>query len=157
MNKRPEINIARLEIIFPKLQRFFHNLSIEVSRTGEFTIAQYRVLSLLDYHGEMTVNQLKNHLKIAQSTASGIVDRLVQSGYLKKSTGENDKRITNISLTPKAKKLLGKKMYSMDKVYREILNNLEENDQSEFVLLFEKLMGYVEKIESNRDNKGIRV
>ncbi len=152
MKKQTKSDINKLAMIFPKLQRFFHNLSIEVSRTGDFTIAQYRVLSLLDYYGKMTVNQLKKHLKIAQSSTSGIADRLEQSGYLKKYSSDTDRRVAIIELTYKAKKLLNRKMYPLDKVYRNILDKLDEEEQKDFVALFEKLLFYVEKIE--KENEG---
>ncbi len=148
MSKQLEINIQKLGSVFPEIQRFFHNLSIEVSRTGEFTIAQYRVLSLLNHFGKMTVNDLKKHLNIAQSSASGIVDRLEQTGLLKKTAGSDDKRVTELELSAKAKKILSRKVESMDNVYRKILEGLNEKDQAEFVRSFETLFELVQKIEA---------
>ncbi len=149
MSKQLEINIQKLGSIFPEIQRFFHNLSIEVSKTGDFTIAQYRVLSLLNHFGKMTVNDLKKHLNIAQSSASGIVDRLEQTGLLKKTTGSNDKRITQLELSAKAKKILSRKIESMDKVYRKIFESLNEKDQAAFIKSFETLFMLVTKIKTN--------
>jgi len=148
MSKKLETNIQKLGSVFPEIQRFFHNLSIEVSRTGEFTIAQYRVLSLLNHFGKMTVNDLKKHLNIAQSSASGIVDRLEQTGLLKKTAGSNDKRVTELELSAKAKKILSRKVELMDDVYRKILKSLNEKDQAEFVRSFETLFKLVQKIEA---------
>ena len=148
MSKKLETNIQKLGSVFPEIQRFFHNLSIEVSKTGEFTIAQYRVLSLLNHFGKMTVNDLKKHLNIAQSSASGIVDRLEQTGLLKKTAGSNDKRVTELELSAKAKKILSRKVELMDDVYRKILKSLNEKDQAEFVRSFETLFKLVQKIEA---------
>ncbi len=142
-----EKNIQKLANIFPQIQRFFHSVSIEVSKTGEFTIAQYRVLSLLEHFEKMTVNDLKKHLNVAQSSASGLVDRLEQLGLIKRNTGQNDKRVTELTLTPKAKKILKKKTDSMDGVYRNILEPLSYNDQRIFVGSFENLLKLVEKLD----------
>jgi len=147
MSNQTEKNIQRLGIIFPEIQRFFHNLSVEVSKTGDFTIAQYRVLSLLSHFGKMTVNDLKNHLNIAQSSASGIVDRLEQIGLLKRSTSITDKRVTQLELTGKAKKILLQNVESMDNVYKKILESLNEDDQNEMINSFEKLLQLIHKIE----------
>ncbi len=118
MSKHLEKNIQRLGSIFPETQRLFHNISIEVSKTGDLTIAQYRVLSLLDHFGKLTVNDLKEQLNVAQSSASGIIDRLEQTGFVKKSVSEADKRVTFIELTPNAKNMLHSKMHSMEDVSR---------------------------------------
>ena len=151
MAKKLDKNIQKLGSIFPEIQRFFHNLSAEVSKTGDFTIAQYRVLSLMSYFGKMTVNDLKNHLNIAQSSASGIVDRLEQIGLLKKSINSADKRVTELELTAKAKKILAQKVESMDNVYKKILESLNEDDQNEFINSFEKLLILVHKIEEKHN------
>ena len=148
MNKNLQKNIESLGVIFPPIQRFFHNLSIEVSKTGEFTIAQFRVLSLLEHFGKMTINDLKEHLNIAQSSASGIVDRLEHIGYVKRGVDKNDKRITLLELTPRAKKMLTEKMSLMDNVYKKILEGLSEKEQKEFITLFEDMLKYIEKIET---------
>ena len=150
MANRTEKNMQKLAVIFPQIQRFFHNISIEVSRTGQFTIAQYRVLSLLDHIGKMTVNDLKKNLNIAQSSASGLVDRLEQLGLIKRNPGEKDKRVTELKLTAKAKRILRKKNDSMDGVYRNILEQLNYNDQKLFVDSFTNLMNLIEKIEAQK-------
>ncbi len=148
MSKRTEKNIRQLAGIFPEIQRFFHNLSIRVSKTGEFTIAQYRVLSLLEHYDKMTVNDLKNRLNIAQSSASGLVERLDQLGLVKKRTDVQDKRVTEFTLTAKAKRILGKKADSMEEVYMKILDPLSDKDQKLFLESFENLKNLIKKIES---------
>lgn len=148
MTKRTEKNIQKLAVIFPQIQRFFHNISIEVSKTGKFTIAQYRVLSLLDHFGEMTVNDLKRQLNIAQSSASGLVDRLEQLGLIKRNPSDKDKRVTELKLTSKAKRILRRKNSSMEGVYRNILEKLNYKDQKLFVDSFTNLIQLIEKMET---------
>ncbi len=143
-------NVKKLAAIFPRIQRFFHNISIEVSKTGEFTIAQYRALNLLDHSGQMTVNDLKTQLNIAQSSASGLVDRLEQLGLIKRKAGENDKRVTELNLSSKAKKILKKNNDSMDEVYKNILGQLDYNDQKLFIDSFKNLLNLIEKLESEK-------
>ena len=148
MTRKTEKNIQKLTSIFPQIQRFFHSVSIEISKTGEFTIAQYRVLSLLEHFGKMTINDLKEQLNIAQSSASGLVDRLEQLELIKRNTGLKDKRVTELTLTAKAKKILRNKTDSMESVYRIILESLSNSDQKIFVESFENLLNLIKKIES---------
>ena len=150
MSQRTEKNIQILAGIFPEIQRFFHNVSIQVSKTGEFTLAQYRVLSLLEHFEKMTVNDLKNHLNMAQSSASGLVERLEQLGLIKKKTDARDKRVTELTLTAKAKRILRKRADSMVGVYRKILGPLSYKDQKLFLDSFENLKNLIKKIESGK-------
>ena len=150
MNQKTDKNIQKLAFIFPQIQRFFHNVSIEVSKTGSFTIAQYRALTLLEHFGKMTVNDIKKHLNIAQSSASGLVERLEQLDMVKRNPGEKDKRVTELTLTAKAKKIMQKKITSMDEVYKNILEPLSGGDQKSFLQSFENMLKLVKKIEAGR-------
>ena len=150
MSQKTDKNIQKLAFIFPQIQRFFHNVSIEVSKTGSFTIAQYRALTLLEHFGKMTVNDIKKHLNIAQSSASGLVERLEQLGLVKRNPGEKDKRVTELTLTAKAKKIMQKKITSMDEVYKNILEPLSGGDQKSFLQSFENMLKLVKKIEAGR-------
>ena len=150
MSQKTDKNIQKLAFIFPQIQRFFHNVSIEVSKTGSFTIAQYRALTLLEHFGKMTVNDIKKHLNIAQSSASGLVERLEQLDLVKRNPGEKDKRVTELTLTAKAKKIMQKKITSMDEVYKNILEPLSGGDQKSFLQSFENMLKLVKKIEAGR-------
>lgn len=150
MSKKTDQNIKQLALIFPSIQRFFHNISIEVSKTGEFTIAQYRALSLLDHFRQMTVNDLKSHLNIAQSSASGLVERLEQLGLIERKSDKKDKRVTVLNLSPKAKKILKKNNDSMDGVYKNILEQMDYNDQKLFIDSFRNLTRLIEKMEQKK-------
>ena len=102
MNKISEENIDRLAKIFPGIMHFFHNIAGQVSRVGEFSLAQYRVLMLLYSRGSLNINELKNELGIAQSSASGMIDRLMAQELVIRDKLPTDRRITVLKLTNKA-------------------------------------------------------
>ena len=65
----------------------------------EISTAQIKVIFVLHYGGTLTVNQLAERLKIGQSTASHLVDKLVQAGHVVRIDSTADRRIIDLHLT----------------------------------------------------------
>jgi DNA-binding MarR family transcriptional regulator len=78
---------------------------ISAARTPELpdssvTMAQMRVLMLLATRAETRMSELAGALGVSLSTASGLVDRLVESHLVGRHTDDADRRQVLVSLTP---------------------------------------------------------
>lgn len=63
------------------------------------TMAQMRVLMLLSALSEVRMSEAATALRVSQSTASGLVDRLVESGLVARHSDAHDRRQVLVSLT----------------------------------------------------------
>ena len=63
------------------------------------TMAQMRVLMLLHSLGEMSMSEAATALSVSQSTASGLVERLVESGLVARHGDVHDRRHVLVCLT----------------------------------------------------------
>ena len=63
------------------------------------TYPQYLVLLLLWEHGSLQVGELAEHLDLATHAVSPILDRLEQSGLVRKTRGKDDGRVVVVELT----------------------------------------------------------
>lgn len=140
MNETKQDNLQRLAKAFPPVMHLFHHLAGEFSKIGEFTLAQYRVLMLVYHRGPMSIKTLMRQLNIAQSSASGMVDRLVQQGLLQLQKDPADKRVTVFELSAPARLLLKKRMNAMKQVYRKVLEPLDAAQQEELISAFETIL-----------------
>ncbi len=114
-----------------------HNLAWKISKTGEFSLAQYRLLMLLTDKGQMTISEFMRYMGVAQSTASELVSRLVDQGYIVKKKSETDRRKTIFELTPKAGQVLGRRRHEMELIYQKVLDPLPPQEQVKLVEAFE--------------------
>jgi len=140
-------NIKRLSEAFPPVMHFFHHVAGQVSKIGEYSLAQYRVLMLLHHNEKMTVSDLHHALNTAQSTASEMVARLVQQGLVERHSDPQDGRKTVLKLSRKAKKDLLSRLDAMTDVYREILKNFREEEQEDLIRALEKIASILSKEE----------
>lgn len=146
MSKRSfDQNVNELARTFTPLMHIFHHVAGQVSKVGEFSLAQYRVLMLIYHDGPISINDLKERLNIAQSSASEMVDRLVHQDFLRKEKSENDRRITLLHMTAKTERLLKERMKSMQTVYRKILEPLTQAEQKELVEASRLILQHLKK------------
>ena len=81
--------------------------SIILELSLEFTEPELCALLILDRHGQMTMSQASSMISIAMSTATGIVDRLVRRGLMKRERDESDRRAVYIQLTEEGERICG--------------------------------------------------
>lgn len=148
MSKTTAQNISRLSQAFIPMMHIFHNLAGEVVKLTDFSLAQYRVVMLVYRHGSMSINELKNSLNIAQSTASEMIDRLVQQNVLQKKVDPADRRITLFTLTPTARRKIEHHFSSISNIYHKILSPLNSAEQKKLLESFETILALLQKEES---------
>jgi DNA-binding MarR family transcriptional regulator len=77
--------------------------------TEQITAQQYNILRILRGAGEpISTLQIRQRMIDKMSDTSRIVDRLLAKDLVKKTTCPNDKRLVDVSITAKGKKLLAK-------------------------------------------------
>ena len=75
--------------------------SISEEYRGQFgTVPQTLVLSLLSAEGPMPISELAKATGSANSTISGVLDRLEQMELIQRIRSEKDRRVVYVALTP---------------------------------------------------------
>lgn len=69
----------------------------------DLTMAQLKVLLTLVFEGQLAIGTIADILDIGPSTASHLVDRLVQAGLVERVEYSADRRYTLAALTPEGK------------------------------------------------------
>jgi DNA-binding MarR family transcriptional regulator len=92
------------------------------------TMAQVKVLIILHFKGPAAINKVADYLGISHPTASHLVDRLVQAGFVERVEDAADRRIT-LAYLNKAGEVLAQRLWGgrMDHIRRS-LARLDEQD-----------------------------
>ncbi|NOX87536.1 MAG: MarR family transcriptional regulator [Calditrichaeota bacterium] len=137
--------IQEIAKIFPALMRYFHNVAGEISRIGDFSLAQYRILMILYHRGTLTIGDLKQMLGNAQSSVSEMIARMEEQGLVKRDKNPKDRRQTLLSLTKKASHLIEIRKEKMNDVYYKFLEGKSEEEQADLVETLRHLQQLLEK------------
>jgi DNA-binding MarR family transcriptional regulator len=98
-------NIDIYEFILDNIQKV---VVPEELITIELSISRFELLALMlsEKFQNITMGNLAQGMSVPMSTATGIVDRLVKRGLLKRGRSEEDRRVVTVSLTDSGKALV---------------------------------------------------
>ncbi len=96
--------------------------------TLDVTMAQMKALYLVASRGSLHISALADLLGVTLSTASGLVDRLVDLGLLERRHDELDRRHVVVRLTPSGTQLLERMRELSSKRVRSMLGSLDDED-----------------------------
>jgi DNA-binding MarR family transcriptional regulator len=104
----------------------------------EPTMLQLQVLTNL-CHGAVTMSHLAQELYIKLPTASSLIDRLIEAGYVTRINDKLDRRITKIELTEKGKQVLTVTMKAKMKKMKFLLDKLSVDEKKSLISIMKNL------------------
>jgi DNA-binding MarR family transcriptional regulator len=103
------------------------------------TAQQFNILRILRGAGEpLSTFQIRQRMLDKMSDTSRIVDRLIIKGLVKKNISKIDKRLVDVSITEKGKKLLAKLDGHQDEM-DAVLSNLSDSEAKTLNKLLDKI------------------
>jgi MarR family transcriptional regulator, organic hydroperoxide resistance regulator len=119
---------------------------VQCARVG-ITATQLDVLKRLDHGGPVSLSQLSERLAATNSTVTGIVDRMEQSGLVVRAQSQQDRRVWQIHLTAKGQELARKIPLRSWDLLRAAAAALAPDEQRTLVALLHKLARHAIKEE----------
>jgi DNA-binding MarR family transcriptional regulator len=116
------------------------------------TTAQLRVLFLVRETPGVTAGALAQRLNVTPPTISGIVDRLVKLGLIRREDDESDRRLVRNMLTDKGDAACRRMEQGSETFTRRILVEMSLEDLEAFIngmRAFKTASEYVSKVEPN--------
>ncbi len=114
------------------IQRVIRCKFEKIAKEYGFTAQQLSVIFHLYHIPSITLNELSEHMMLAKSTVSGIVDRLTKQGVVVREIPEDNRRIVKLSISEEFKK--NNDICKMKRVYiSNLISNGIRNMDSEEV------------------------
>ena len=103
------------------------------------TFPQAMVLTVLGEDGPVPISTLAERTGSANSTVSGIVDRLEKLGLARRQRSETDRRVIYVSATEKYQSLRDKAATDVTGYFTSLLSGLSEEEKALLATAFRKL------------------
>lgn len=116
------------------------------------TTAQLRVMILMRETPGVTAGELATRLAVTPPTISGIVDRLVKLGLVRREDDDSDRRLVRNHLTEAGENACSRLERGVEVFTRRILVELNHEDLEAFIIglkAFIKASRYVSGVEPN--------
>ena len=102
------------------------------------SLAQLFVLQQLAERSANSLNELAERTATHQSSVSVVVRRLVENGYVSRTTSALDRRRLEIEVTPKGRQLLGDAPTTVQTQLVDALRSLDDKEQAALAALLEE-------------------
>jgi len=111
------------------------------SRLSEYNItaSQYIVLAQLNDEDGISLSQLGERLDFDNPTITGVVDRMERDGLVERRRVADDRRVINVFLTQKGKKLLTAIEDVADEINEKAIDKLPKADSEKLVKILDSI------------------
>jgi len=119
-----------------------------IARPHGLTEAQLNVLMILRYQapeGELDQSTLGHMLVVNRSNVTGLVDRMEEAGWVRRSPDARDRRVKRIVLTAEGKRVLRVAERAYLQRVEEVVRALTPGEQDALRSALEKLRGRLRK------------
>jgi DNA-binding MarR family transcriptional regulator len=138
--------IERIAQLYPAVMRVMGRIRTLVHEGMDLSYNQFKMLLTIHDKGNCSLNLLAGELKIAMSSASEMVDKLVNLGLVSRSVDVESRRRVVIYATDQGQELIKELRRGIVDNYRVLLDRLPENDQERLVCALETLVDILGKL-----------
>jgi len=117
------------------------------------TATQLNVLKLLQQIGDLSLSQLSRRLASKNSTLTGIVDRMESAQLVHRQQSTQDRRVWNISLAPRGKKIAEDIEVAPWDLLRAALKALPQGEKETLITTLNKIANHVSDAVSMKTNE----
>lgn len=133
-----------VEELARELMRHFDTLSREFLAPelgASFSKSEAALLAFLAEQGPATMSEVSSAVGLALSSATGLVDRLVERRLVERSRPESDRRTVRVVLTARGKRALEALTADRVRLSRGMLERLAPRERDALIGFFRKMAG----------------
>lgn len=127
---------SALETMLMKMQEV-DNFCVEL--TKDISKRDFSIIVFVGKQEEVIMRDIAQFLNIPMSTCTGIVDKLVEKGHLRRFHSDEDRRIIKVSLSKSGKNSFHLMETSLYNLGSTMLSDLTAKEQESLIALLEKV------------------
>jgi DNA-binding MarR family transcriptional regulator len=141
----PEIAISEIMQSLRRIFKAIHDYSFEVSDKFGITGPQLWALNTISKNEGLPLGELGKKMYLCPSAITGLIDRLERRGYVVRNRDQQDRRVVNILLTSKGKRLARK---GPDPIQGKMIYGLRSLNKGELRSIYDSIHKLVEVMEA---------
>ena len=140
----------RLTELFPELARgIARHESNHLSR-GDITLPQLWLLERLSRHSPAPMHHLAQFLHISRPATTGLIERLVRQGLVRRSHDTGDRRVVNITITAKGHQTLARIWSQKRRAIAAVFGHISAADRAQYLAILQRVVAALSQTTSRR-------
>ena len=123
----------------------------DTHRAGEMSYAQYGLLFGLAERGELSASDLASVAEVAPSTATKMLDRLVEAGLVARVRSESDRRVVMVALTARGAEIVAARRARYEDLWKTALAGFGDEQLDGASAVLERVIAMFEEIAGDCD------
>jgi DNA-binding MarR family transcriptional regulator len=107
-------------------------LAALASSTGP-SMLQLRLLVVLDRHAPLNLGALAEHLELSTPSASRLVDRMVETGLVRRRAAAHSRREVSLAVTAEGRRALGSLRRARRRAIGSVMDRMDAPDRAALV------------------------
>lgn len=108
-------------------------------------------LFLIEKREGSTMSVLAEGVAVPMSTATGIIDRLVRRGYVRRDRSEEDRRVVTVFLTPRGREVTDRYREQIQAMLGRVLAALTPEEAGQLMRLIQKIYAALSQPDPGRE------
>jgi DNA-binding MarR family transcriptional regulator len=129
----------KLNEIMPVLMREFARMQPAEVYKDKITLPQILILQHLNSQDPVKMTDIANFMKVTTAAATGIINRLVKSGYVLRVLNDQDRRVIKVKITPKGLLLMKKLALDRRKKVIHLFSKVSEQDRRDYLRILTRI------------------
>jgi MarR family transcriptional regulator, organic hydroperoxide resistance regulator len=137
-----QVDIGQIESLNYVFLRVMGQIFLAASSNpvfNEMTGAQKRILYFLDLKGSCNMSRIAKLVGCTVPAATGVVDKLVRAGLVRREQDDNDRRVIRIALTTDGRKSLAQLKRIHEQRLQQVLEHLSTEKRTELIDSFNRI------------------
>ena len=150
------MSISPLNTFAINLQQQIYRLVREYELCDQMCMGQYRVTASQGYtiltlpeSESMTMNALSEAMGLANSTMTRMVDQLVDKGFVRRTTDDEDRRVVCVSLTAQGQETRRNLEQAQQYFFGLVLTEISQDERHDILQVLERIVVAIEKVRKN--------
>lgn len=130
-----------------EVMRLMPHMLREVTRTqksaiakGNLAVSHIVVLDMLSAKKACTMGELARTMDLTMSAATGIIDKMIELGLVKRERSSSDRRVVRVMLLKRGSDLMRKVNVERRKMIDRMFTVLTDTEKHEYLRLFRKVI-----------------
>jgi DNA-binding MarR family transcriptional regulator len=131
--------------IMPEVVRGLWKREINELTSGTITPPQIFIMIYLNKTGELRMKEVARYLSVTTAAATGLVERLVKSGYVQRVYDPSDRRIIKVKLTTKGIGVVKKIIVNKVSRIKEVFGKLPAGDREDYLRVLTRIKNILDQ------------
>ena len=131
---------SRMIELLPRLIRGLAQHEHNYLSRGEITLPQLWALEYLSRHGSSPMNHIAQFLKISKPAATGLIDRLIAQGLVRREGDKRDRRVVLVAITAKGRKIIANIWEQKRNTIVKVFGQISPSDRTQYITILEQVV-----------------